>query len=159
MMEIHYLRFSFGLAFELGVLLELEWSSMCLDRIWAGWKSQVAYLHHQWSDGVDTLQFCSTDEYSEIPEYEVQRPLGVRENLCFHFKMSVFLWCCGTDWYTVDPYLFRNWQKFPISSELIYLVKDSNHSRFFALQRYMYLLCGKNTNTVCDNDSDIEKLL
>ena len=37
------------------------------------------YLHHQWSDGAHTLQFCSTDEYSETTEYEGQTPLGVRE--------------------------------------------------------------------------------
>ena len=158
-MEIHYLGFSSGLTFELRVIPELEWSSMCLDSIWARWKSQVVYLHHQWSDGADTLQFCSTGEYSETLEYEVQRPLGVRENLWFHFILSVLSACCDTDWYTVDPYLFRDWPKFPISSELIYLVKYSNHSRFFAQQRYMYVLCGKNTNTVCNGDSDIKKLL
>ena len=33
------------------------------------------------SDRAHTLQFCSTGEYSETLEYEVQRPLGVRGNL------------------------------------------------------------------------------
>ena len=33
------------------------------------------YLHNQWSDGVDTLQFCSTGEYFETVEYELHRHL------------------------------------------------------------------------------------
>ena len=41
----------------------------------------VAYLHHQWSDGADTLQFDSTDEYFETVEYEPDRPLELRDIL------------------------------------------------------------------------------
>ena len=33
------------------------------------------YLHHHWFDGAHTLQFDSTDEYSETTEYEPQQPL------------------------------------------------------------------------------------
>ena len=39
----------------------------------------VMYLHHQWSDGAHTLQFCSTSEYFETIEYELQRLLGARD--------------------------------------------------------------------------------
>ena len=41
----------------------------------------VAYLHHQWFDGADTLQFDSTDEYFETVEYEPDRPLELRDIL------------------------------------------------------------------------------
>ena len=40
----------------------------------------MLYLHHQWSDGAHTLQFCSTNEYFETTEYELHRPLGVRDS-------------------------------------------------------------------------------
>ena len=46
-------------------------------------KLNLMYLRHQWSDGADTLQFCSTDEYFETVEYEPQRPLGYRDSLWF----------------------------------------------------------------------------
>ena len=39
----------------------------------------LVYLHHQWSDEAHTLQFCSTDEYSETVEYEPQTPTHVRD--------------------------------------------------------------------------------
>ena len=50
-------------------------------RWWAGenwWSStgpniNLIYLRHQWSDGADTLQFGSTDEYFETVEYEPDR--------------------------------------------------------------------------------------
>ena len=32
----------------------------------------VMYLHHQWSDGADTLQFDSTGEEFETVEYKLQ---------------------------------------------------------------------------------------
>ena len=41
-----------------------------------GEKYNLVYLHHQWSDEAHTLQFCSTGEYFETPEYELQSPLG-----------------------------------------------------------------------------------
>ena len=47
-------------------------------------KSQVMYLHDQWSDEADTLWFCSTDEYSKITKYEPQTPLASRVMLWFH---------------------------------------------------------------------------
>ena len=39
-------------------------------------KCNLVYLHHQWSDEAHTLQFYSTGEYFETPEYELQTPLG-----------------------------------------------------------------------------------
>ena len=47
----------------------------------SGEVDNVAYLHHQWSDGADTLQFDSTDEYFETVEYEPDRPLELRDIL------------------------------------------------------------------------------
>ena len=41
-----------------------------------GEKYNLVYLHHQWSDEAHTLQFCSTGEYFETLEYELQSPLG-----------------------------------------------------------------------------------
>ena len=38
----------------------------------------MLYLHHQWSDGVHTLQSCSTNQYSETVEYEAPTPSGYR---------------------------------------------------------------------------------
>ena len=39
------------------------------------------YLHHHGSDGADTLQFDSTDEYIKTVEHELDRMLEVRDNL------------------------------------------------------------------------------
>ena len=36
----------------------------------------MLYLHHQWSDGVHTLQSYSTNQYSETVEYEAPTPSG-----------------------------------------------------------------------------------
>ena len=41
----------------------------------------VRYLHHHWSDGADTLQFDSTDEYNKTVEHELDRMLELRDNL------------------------------------------------------------------------------
>ena len=48
-------------------------------------KYNLVYLHHQWSDEAHTLQFCSTGEYFETPEYELQTPVGVWVTLWFRF--------------------------------------------------------------------------
>ena len=47
----------------------------------SGKSGNVTYLHHQWSDGADTLQFDSTDEYFETVEYEPDRLLELRDML------------------------------------------------------------------------------
>ena len=47
----------------------------------SGETDNVDYLHDQWSDGADTLQFVSTDEYFETVEYEPDRPLELRDIL------------------------------------------------------------------------------
>ena len=41
----------------------------------------IVYLHHQWSDEADTLQFDSAGEYFETVEYEPYRPLAPRDIL------------------------------------------------------------------------------
>ena len=53
---------------------------MCVCHTWnlSGEPYNVTYLHHQWSDGADTLQFDSTGEYFETVEYEPQRVLELR---------------------------------------------------------------------------------
>ena len=40
---------------------------------------KVVYLHPYWSDAVHILQFCSTGEYFETPEYERLALLGDRD--------------------------------------------------------------------------------
>ena len=47
----------------------------------------VMYLHHQWSDGADTLQFDSTGQYSKTVEYELQRLTELRD---IEYKWSDF---------------------------------------------------------------------
>ena len=41
----------------------------------------VRYLHHHGSDGADTLQFDSTDEYIKTIEHELDRMLELRDKL------------------------------------------------------------------------------
>ena len=44
----------------------------------------MGYLHHQWPDGADTLQFDSTDEYFETVEDEPHRLLELRDRFRKH---------------------------------------------------------------------------
>ena len=39
----------------------------------------LIYLRHQCSDGADTIQFGSTNEYFEAVEYEPNRPSELRD--------------------------------------------------------------------------------
>ena len=58
----------------------IQWCGCVGDLCATDQKLNLMYLRHQWSDGADTLQFCSTDEYFETVEYEPQRPLGYRDS-------------------------------------------------------------------------------
>ena len=58
------------------------------------------YLHHHWSDGADTLQFDSTDEYFETVEYEPERSTELRDidgkscwDLPFQWLDTPLIWC------------------------------------------------------------------
>ena len=56
-----------------------------------GEKYNLVYLHHQWSDEAHTLQFCSTGEYFETPEYELQSPLGDGVSLWYWYFDQTFV--------------------------------------------------------------------
>ena len=40
---------------------------------------KLLYLRHYWSDEAHIPQFWRSDEYFEMPEYELLTPLGVRD--------------------------------------------------------------------------------
>ena len=58
-------------------LMWLCWISLSSDL--GSEKLKFAYLHHQWSDGADTLQFDSTGEHFETVEYELKRCTELRD--------------------------------------------------------------------------------
>ena len=73
--------------------VEIHW--MLSDKI-----QKIDYLHHHWSDGADTLQFDSTEEYFETVEYEPERSTELWDidgkvfwDLPFQWLDSSWNWC------------------------------------------------------------------
>ena len=64
----------------------LEWETETSDL-----KFKVSYLHRYWSNEVHILQFCSTGEYFETPEYERLAPLGDRDIMWLPQISQIFI--------------------------------------------------------------------